>query len=217
MKPPSEEHDLIRWLDGEMDETERAAFEARIKANPALAQEAEEMRALSAGIRAHLPAEMAVPHADFFNSQIQVRIGQMEIDEARRREAVAPVLGSLLSWLRQSWLTAAGAVAVAVVAFLSLRPSSEDAHSLILSSYTPSAGVQTVTFHDDNADATVLMLDGLEEVPADRKISGISISRSETEPEMASTTLFDAAGSPQLVIFRDAAGNPQFWASKPRG
>ena len=217
MKPPSEEHDLIRWLDGEMNETERAAFEARIKANPALAQEAEEMRALSAGIRAHLPAEMSVPHADFFNSQIQVRIGQMEIDEARRGEAVAPVLGSLLSWLRQSWLTAAGAVAVAVLAFLSLRPSSDSAHSLILSSYTPGAGVQAVTFHDNNADATVLMLDGLEEVPADRKISGVSISRSETRPEIASTTLFDAAGSPLLVIFRDATGNPQFWASKPRG
>jgi anti-sigma factor RsiW len=87
MKPPSEDHDLIRWLDGEMNDAERASFEARLKSDPMLAKEAEELRALSAGIQAHLPAEMKVPHADFFNSQIQVRIAQMDLDESRQKQA----------------------------------------------------------------------------------------------------------------------------------
>lgn len=38
MKPPSEEHDLVRWLDGEMTETERTAFEDRLKTDAALAR-----------------------------------------------------------------------------------------------------------------------------------------------------------------------------------
>jgi hypothetical protein len=99
-----------------------------------------------------------------------------------------------------------------------LRPHTQDTgHSLILSSYTPGLGVEASTYHDNEADATVLMLDGLEEVPSDRKISGISVHRSETEPEVASTTLFDATGSPLLVISRDDAGHPLFLTNTPRG
>jgi hypothetical protein len=45
-----------------------------------LAKEAQELRALSDRHSPHLPAEMNVPHADFFNSQIQVRIAQMEAE-----------------------------------------------------------------------------------------------------------------------------------------
>lgn len=216
MKPPSENHDLIRWLDGEMTDAERAAFDAELKADPALAKEAEEMRSLSASLRTHLPAEMQVPHADFFNSQIQVRIAQMETEEARQKPA--SMLESLFALFRQPWLAAAGAVALTVFGFFLLRPVSTDAgHSLILSSYAPGRGVEASTYHDAAADATVLMLDGLDEVPADRKISGISVHRSETEPEVAATTLFDAAGSPLLVISRDAAGHPLFLRNTPRG
>jgi hypothetical protein len=219
MKPPSEDHDLIRWIDGEMNDAERATFEARLKSDPMLAKEAEELRALSAGIQAHLPAEMKIPHADFFNSQIQVRIAQMDLDESRQKQAGNTSLADLfLSWIRQPWFATAGAVALAVLGFVWMRPHTQDtSHSLILSSYTPGLGVEASTYHDNEADATVLMLDGLEEVPSDRKISGISVHRSETEPEVASTTLFDATGSPLLVISRDDAGHPLFLTNTPRG
>ncbi len=209
MKPPSENHDLIRWLDGEMTAAERAAFDAELKADPVLAREAEEMRSLSASLRTHLPADMKVPHADFFNSQIQMRIAQLEMEDARQKPV--PFIDSLIALFRQPWLAAASVAAVAVAGFFLLGPAGSDsAHSLILSSYAPGRGVETSTYHDVAADATVLMLDGLDEVPADRKISGISVHRSETEPEVAATTLFDAAGSPLLVISRDAAGHPLF-------
>jgi hypothetical protein len=219
MKPPSEDHDLIRWLDGEMNDTERTAFDARLKEDPILAKEANELRALSEGIRAHLPAEMQVPHADFFNSQIQVRIAQLDLDESRQKHVGSTSLVDLfLAWLRQPWFATAGAVALAVLGILWMRPQTQNAeHSLILSSYTPGLGVEASTYHDNEADATVLMLDGLEEVPADRKISGINVHRSETEQEIAATTLFDVAGFPLLVISRDAAGQPLFLTNTPRG
>ena len=216
MKLPSEseEHDLIRWLDGEMKEGERATFEERLKQDPVLAKEAQQMRALSASLRTHLPAEMRVPHADYFNTQIEVRITQMALDEARAKQAGFN-FGALLQWLRQPWFAVAGATALAVLSFVLLRPATGSAsESMILSSYTPNTHVQARTFHDNAADATVLMLDGLDEVPAEKKVSGINIHRSELEPELASTTMYDAKGAAVLMISRDALGNPMI---SPRG
>lgn len=214
MKPPSEEHDLIRWIDGEMNETERTAFEERLKQDPVLAKEARQMRELSTSIRTHMPAEMRVPHADYFNTQIGVRITQMALDDARAKQA-APGLGAIFQWLRQPWFALAGTAALAVLGFFLLNPATGDAtESMILSSYTPNTHVQARTYHDNAAEATVLMLDGLDAVPAERKVSGINIQRSEVEPQLASTTMFDAHGTPVLMISRDALGNPMI---TPRG
>ncbi|OYW76546.1 MAG: hypothetical protein B7Z37_08470 [Verrucomicrobia bacterium 12-59-8] len=214
MKHPSEEHDLIRWIDGEMNETERTSFEERLKQDPVLATEAQQMRALSSSLRAHLPAEMRVPHADYFNTQIEVRITQMALDDSRSKQA-GTNWGAALQWLRQPWFALAGAAALAVLGFFLLSPDTSSAsESMILSSYTPNTNVQARTYHDIGAEATVLMLDGLDAVPADRKVSGINIQRSEVEPELASTTMYDKQGAAVLMISRDALGNPMI---SPRG
>jgi hypothetical protein len=219
MKPPSEDHDLIRWLDGEMTDSEIAAFEARLKDDPLLSKEADELRALNSAIREHLPAEMQVPHSDFFNSQIQVRITQMDLDKSRRKESGNQSLAvTLLTWLRHPWSATAGAVAIAILGFVLMRPETESSgHSLILSSYTPGLGVEASTYHHIEADATVLILDGLEDVPADHKISGLSVHSSDNQSQFATTTLFDATGSPLLVVSRDAFGHPLFLTNTTRG
>jgi hypothetical protein len=218
MKTPSENHDLCRWLDGEMNDTERASFEEQLKLNPALAKEASELRALSATLRSHLPAEMKIPHADFFNSQIQVRIAQMEADESLLKQSTLAGWTNLLQWLRQPWIAAAGAVALAVFSFVLFRPAPvAPSNSTILSSYTPNTHVRAHTFHDESAAATVLMLDGLDAIPAEKKISGIRVQRSEIDPELAATTLYDAAGAQLIMISRDDAGTPMIWTKLPRG
>jgi anti-sigma factor RsiW len=145
MKHPSEEHDLIRWIDGEMNETERTSFEERLKDDPALATEARKMHALSASLRTHLPAEMRVPHADYFNTQIEVRITQMALDDARAKQSISS-WSSVLQWLGQPWFAMAGTAALAVLGFFILTPDSGDSsESMILSSYTPNTNVQART------------------------------------------------------------------------
>lgn len=207
MKHPSEEHDLVRWIDGEMNEAERATFEERFKHEPALATEARTMRAMSASLRAHLPAEMRVPHADYFNTQIEVRITQIALDEARAKQG-GTGWSAALQWLRQPWFALAGTAALAVVGFVLLYPDTNGAsESVILSSFAPNTHVQARSYHDSGAEATVLMLDGLDAVPAERKVSGINIQRSEVEPELASTTMFNGQGTAVLMISRDALGN----------
>lgn len=208
MKTPTDDLELIRWIDGEMNEAERSSFEERLKHEPALEAEARKMRALSDTLRAHMPAEMRVPHADYFNTQIGVRITQMALDDSRTSQTY-PGWSKLLRWFRQPWFAMAGAAALAVLGFVLMNPVRSGATgSMILSSYTPNTHVQARTYHDQNADATVLMLDGLDAMPADRKISGVNIQRSEVEPELASTTMYDHNGAAVLMISRDALGNP---------
>lgn len=214
MKHPSEEYDLIRWIDGEMNESERAAFEEHLKQDPALASEAAKMRALSESLRTHLPAEMRVPHADYFNTQIEVRIAQLALDETKARQSGSS-WSAALQWLRQPWFALAGAAALAVLGFFVLGSDTTGAsESMILSSYTPNTHVQARAYHDDAAEATVLMLDGLDAVPSEKKVSGIRVLRSEVEPELASTTMYDEQGAAVLMISRDAVGNPML---SPRG
>jgi anti-sigma factor RsiW len=209
MKTPSEDHDLIRWLDGEMTDAERASFSARLAADPDLKAEVEMMQRMSSDLRAHLPAEMTVPYGDFFNSQIQVRLAQEEplIPEAR---------ASWLDWFRlPTLITATAAVAIAGFMIMQKGPAAGD--SVVLSIYVPNASVQARTFHSNEAQATVLMLDGVEAIPADRKIVGYHIERSETDQEVATTTLFGKSGEVVLVVSKDASNQPRLLSATPRG
>jgi anti-sigma-K factor RskA len=212
MKTPSEDHDLIRWLDAEMTDAERASFSARLESDPALKAEVELMQRMSADLRTHLPAEMPVPYGDFFNSQIQVRLAQEEplsIPETR---------ASWLDWLRMPTLIAAtAAAAVAIAGFLIMQQGPAAGDSVVLSIYVPNTSVQARSFHSDEANATVLMLDGMEAMPADRKIVGYHIERSETDQEVATTTLYGERGEVVLVVSKDARNQPRLLSSTPRG
>lgn len=216
MKTPPEDHDLLRWLDGEMSAAEKAAFESRLAADTALKAEAEMMQRLSADLRTHLPAEMPVPYADFFNSQIQVRLAQEE-----NHQLSAPAAEGWFGWLRKPWLTpafAAAAIAMAALTMWQNGASSEGEDSLVHSIYVPNSAVQARAFLSDEAQATVLILDGLEEMPADRKIVGFNIGRSEVDEAVAATTLFGTDGKAVAVMAKDARNQPLLLTSTtPRG
>jgi anti-sigma factor RsiW len=209
MKTPSEDHDLIRWLDGEMTDAERVSFSARLDADPALKAEVGMMQRMSTDLRAHLPAEMPVPYGDFFNSQIQIRLSQDE-------PLIPEVRASWLDWFRlPTVITAAAAVIIAGFMIMQKGPAAGD--SVVHSIYVPNSSVQARTFHSKEAQATVLMLDGVEAMPADRKIVGYQIQRSETDQEVATTTLFGERGEVVLVVSKDAHNQPRLLSANPRG
>ncbi len=218
MKTPSEDHDLIRWLDGEMNSAERAQFTARLESDPALKAEVDMMQRLSADLRSSLPAEMPVPFGDFFNSQIQMRISQ----EASVGEPVATESrASWLHWFRLPGFATIAAVSAAVViagVMIFQQTVGSSAESVVLSTYAPSQGVQVSSYHSTEAGATVLMLNGLEDVPADRKIVGYHIERSETDQAVAATTLYGGRGEILAVVAKDARNQPRLLAAAtPRG
>lgn len=213
MKTPPEDHDLIRWLDGEMDAAERARFDARLQADPALKAEAEFMQRMSADLRSTFPAEMPVPFGDFFNSQIQERIAQED------RQPAAPTRQGWLDWLRlPSFITVASVITATLIAGVMIVRQESSSSSLVVSSYAPGRGVQVNSYHSAEAKATVVMLTGLEELPADRKVVGYHIERSETDQEVAATTLYGDRGEVLMVVSKDARNQPRLIAAaSPRG
>lgn len=211
MKTPSEDHDLIRFLDGEMSDAERASFQARMDADPMLKSEVQMMQRMSADLRTHLPAEMPVPYADFFNSQIQVRISQEE------PITLPAVRTSWFDWIRIPTLMTAAA-AVAIGGFMVLqKQTTQTGNSVVHSIYVPNPSVQARTFHSEDAQATVLILEGVEAMPADRKIVGFHIERSESDQEVATTTLYGAQGQIVAVMAKDARNQPCLLSAIPRG
>jgi negative regulator of sigma E activity len=214
MKTPPDETQIVRWLDGEMDASEKSAFDAMLAQDPELRAEMESLSQLGDTLRKNLPIERDLPHADFFNSQIQVRISQEEMQQARE-ESRTPVRRSWFSGFRLPWVLATAAAVVALVA-VTFRPGGAEQASFVLSSYAPNPSVQARTFHSDEANATVLMLDGLTALPPDRKIVGHQVFRSETDQEVATTTLFSESGDILLVLAKGTENRPQVIPRAPR-
>ncbi|MCB1208195.1 MAG: hypothetical protein KDK97_02650, partial [Verrucomicrobiales bacterium] len=208
--------DLIRWLDDEMTAAERTAFEARLAADPVLKAEAEEMRQISLSVRSHLPKEMPVPHPDFFNSQIQVRIEQMELED-RRASARPAAAGSIFSSLWMRLLAPVAAIAMVAVGWMTLRTSTASG-SVVVSVYAPDPKVQATAVENVDAQATVLLLEGLEAMPADQNVAGLTVHHAETDSQLATTTLYDGAGQVLLVMGKDARNQPLIFShGSPRG
>lgn len=206
----TDEHLLGRWLDGELTPAEQLRFEAMMAADPLLREEAESLRKLGDSLRAHVTMERPVPNADFFNSQIQQRIAEAQRAEERAQVAASPAM-SWFGWLRMPWAIA-GAACLLTLGVWMLQ--GDKPQTQILSLYAPKAGVQATSFHSDDANATVLMLDGLDSIPADKNIVGLTVHHSESDPEVATTTLFGENGEVLLVMTKDAASKPLFLGKK---
>jgi hypothetical protein len=113
---------------------------------------------------------------------------------------------------------ATAAAAVAIGGFMILQKQEQPSNnSVVHSIYVPNPSVQARSFHSDEAQATVLILDGVEAMPADRKIVGFHIERTESDQEVATTTLFGASGQILAVVSKDARNQPRLLSANPRG
>lgn len=205
MKTPDHTERITRWLDGAMSDDEKAAFQEEMQADPALRTEVSAMAELGAGIRAHASLEKPVPNADFFNSQIRERISSLlRIDEQRKSSSRAAA--SWFAWLRTPWALAGAAAVLALGWFIAL--SEDRPQTQVVSLYVPNPAVKASVNYNAAADATVLTLDGLSALPDDKPISGLQVHHTDTDPEIASTTLFDASGKVLLVMATDAGNRP---------
>ena len=206
MKTPDHNETLHRWLDGELNPAERTAFEAEMQRNPALREEADMMKRIGESMRASVPMEMSVPHADFFNSQIMDRITQMQQSEDRAKAKPGNAF-AWLDWLRAPWALAGAVALIAVGVFLS-QSIGGNSRTQVMSFYAPNPNVKAQSSYNTGAEATVLMLDGLDAFPADKSIAGFKVHHSENDAEMATTTLFDDKGGVLLVMASDSNNQP---------
>ena len=116
---------------------------------------------------------------------------------------------SWLDWFRTPWAIAAATVVVALGLFLA-RFMEEKPVTQVLGLYTPNPAVRATSYHSSEADATVLMLDGLDAIPESKDLTAINVDHSETDLQLAATTLYDSGGKILLVMAMDSRNQPMF-------
>jgi hypothetical protein len=185
---------LILWLDDELEGEEFAAMEESCAGNTELLAKREEHRAWKQWISQGVPPAQEPPYDDFFNARILRAIkheGQEQADIVRSSGG--------LSW--RSWYMPAAAAAGMVIAFqlgvrtqtaphvvdidVSNAPRAIPVEPIL---YTPEKGVKARWFKSPQADAFVIVLDGIPAIP---DAIDFSKSLSHTEEEETDRAMVD--------------------------
>ncbi|MDD5351412.1 MAG: hypothetical protein PHQ12_14465 [Chthoniobacteraceae bacterium] len=163
------------WMDGALPESERAAFEAECESrglSPAQI-EADRLQTLQLGglLRRHAQATAAapLPNPDFFNAQILRQIGAETPCPEPERSRETSLLWPLrrLIWSGAASLGAAALLFAALV-FPALHRSGPppEYYAQILKTADPA--ISAVAMRPKNENVTVLWIDGLDYVPAEK-------------------------------------------------
>ena len=171
---------LTLWIDGELSGDELAQVELWAQDHPELLAERDAVRAMQSNIQANMPASVEPPYADFFNQRILQAIENEKAESAGRvRSTGSQWLGNKLS----KWLALPAAAAAMVMCFymgtqVSHMPDSVapvaavSAVSVEPAIYMPDGDVRANIFSSDDNGATVIVLEGLEDIPDDFEIVG---------------------------------------------
>lgn len=217
---------IHRWLDGELDDAERARFEADLESDALLKGEVEAVRRLGSLLRSHLPAERAPEPVGEFHAGISRRIGigaptdTAVGDEPPGAEPV-PIPGAVevpagtgsgrLVRFPVAWAVAAAACLVA--AFLVWRQGGGSATGAgagpeIVDAYAPDPRVHAEVFLDEETGATVILLDGLDEVPDEREVKPYSVASYGARGHAPVLFAANEAARPLFVLMPGPDGRP---------
>jgi hypothetical protein len=158
-----------RWSDGELDDATRAAVEADPALRALLEQEKSSTRGLGDLIRRQYPAARDVAGPELFMHQLDHRLDQLG-------QAIEPAASTAARGSRfPHWLAAAAAIAALALAVRPLFTGGEQptatvaavapvAPDPLLATYAPDASLDISARYDENADAVVIIVDGLKPV-----------------------------------------------------
>lgn len=169
------EEQIGRWIDGDLGPEEARAFEAAMERDPSLRRQAEEAARVGELLRSHWPARRDVRDPQAFNAAVLQAIGGAagrdapgpagEGPDAADGERVVP--GPASWFFRLPWAVAAAACVVALVSFLNRGEPAPASAGVV---YAPDPQVHADIFFDADAGATIVLLDGLEELPPDHEV-----------------------------------------------
>lgn len=170
MNTKTDETLLARWLEDDLEGAELAAFERDIADDAGRFAERERIRALKRDLATLLPSSVEPPYPDFFNSRIERAIREQSGPLA---EPVARRSG----W-RAFWMPATAVAGMALAFWLGTKagtrtevvaapapPPVEIAEAPQPGLYTPERGVDAEWFSSEDAEATVIVLEGVDAIP----------------------------------------------------
>ncbi len=162
---------LALWLEDELEGEDLTAMEAFCAGNTGLLAQRGEHRAWKQWVSQSVPAWEDPPHGEFFNARILRHI-------ERESEEKAVVSKSSGGWAWRAWFMPAAAAAGMVIAFqlgartqpapqvvdidVSNAPRAIPVEPIL---YTPEKGVKARWFNSAEADAFVIVLEGVPAIP----------------------------------------------------
>ncbi len=156
-----DESTIQRWLKGELEGNELKQMEAWAEENATELEAKMGWDALGDEISQALPSEQEPPYADFFNERVKHHA--VELVETSPLTKASPL------WKRFNWILTPAAVAgMAFCFYLGTRidqeaTAMEQAVAVLEEVYTPASGVHSEVII--SGDSTVIVLDGLDEIP----------------------------------------------------
>lgn len=182
MKTKPDDMTLTQWMDGELEGEELRSVEAWAQEHPELLVERDAVQAMSASISEHVEADVEPPYPDFFNQKILRAIEEEE--HAAQSMVAKEEKGTRGFW---QWLTAPVAIPMAMGAMVVCfylgtqfgnQPPAYDGALVVAappsagSVYTPDGAVSAAIFKSEKAEATVIVLEGLDDIPDDLEMAG---------------------------------------------
>jgi len=169
--------ELTRWMDGELNGDDLARVEAWAKDHPEYLAERQAHQDMQSQIRDSIPASVEPPYPDFFNQRILRAIEEEKPDapEQQVTTGFAVIAAKFGEWLALP----AAAAAMLICFYMGTRVNyaSNPVMPIVNISakpaiYMPDGNVRAnIVSSDDNA-ATVIVLEGLEDIPDDFEIVG---------------------------------------------
>lgn len=174
---PSEEQ-LTRWMDNELTGDELARMELWAQDHPEFQAEYDAVQAMRSDIRANIPASVEPPYSEFFNQRI---LRAIEDDQLAASKNQAQDGNHWMAWLlNNKWMalpTAAAAMALCFYLGMQVndRPQELAPMAAMLTKpviYTPDGDIKAEVFSSNDNGATVIVLDGLDDIPDELEIAG---------------------------------------------
>lgn len=164
---------LALWLEDELQGEELAAVEAWVAGNPEQLAARADVRLWRERIAAAVPASDEPPYHEFFNARIQRAI-RTQVPEP---EAVAK---QRISW-RPMVMPLAACAGMALTFWLGAQNRQSPPEVVVAGApkaiivepmvYTPESGVEAERFASSDAEATVIVLNGVEAIPDETDFS----------------------------------------------
>ncbi|MEM7146949.1 MAG: hypothetical protein AAF591_17595 [Verrucomicrobiota bacterium] len=204
---PQDEERITQWIDGDLSD---ADVQDLLDAHPELREAKSQSESLGHLLRKELDSGEKIPYADFFNHQLNKRIEEEDESPAAtaaRQEALAESMFPRFMFFKK--LAPIAALAVIAVFVTLLFVNVPVGGSKIVSTYTPNPALEAKTFYSDEADATVLLIEGLAEIPAQQNITGVQAVGYTPGEGASHFTLYSPNNKPILALAIDHAAQPR--------
>lgn len=213
---PEEEEKLTQWIDGNLDDDQVRDL---LNAHPELADLKKSAADTGNLLRQELPLEEDLPYPDFFNHRIQQRLMEEKAETETPTVSLKEEAQYLPLFTRSRLFAgiAFAALAIGLIVHSIIGPNTADSgvRTEIVGTYTPNPQVVASSHFNAEAGATIIQLEGLEEIPADMEISGIFPRSYEPDAALAATTLRSRdTNEPLVVLENDHYGRPNIRLSR---